>query len=136
MQHATAVLSRLAPRRAAPASDAPLAGLAGTDLARRFRHWRGASGRRHLFSVFPIGTSFPGEETPRFEDAVVLAVGRDAAGERRILAMDETGARPELVYEGGRFTAAVAAGADEIHVHLLAGNPAGRAAVLRDLDAA
>ena len=122
--------------RAAAASAAPLAGLAGTDLARRFRHWRGASGRRHLFSVFPIGDPCPGEDAPRFADAVVLAVGRDAAGERRILAMDDTGPVPDLFYESVRFRAAVAAGADEIHVHLLTDTPAGRAALLRDLDGA
>lgn len=116
-------------------SAAPLAGLAGTDLARRFRHWRGASGKRHLFSVFPIGVPCPGEEAPRFADAVVLAVGPDATGERRILAMDETGPLPELFYDSARFRAAMAEGADEIHVHLLTESAGGRAALLRDLDA-
>ncbi len=125
-------------RSAAPSavpSAIPLAGLAGTDLSRRFRHWRGASGKRHLFSVFPIGLPCPGEEAPRFADAVVLAVGPDAAGERRILAMDETGPLPELFYDSARFRAAVSEGADEIHVHLLTESAAGRAALLRDLDA-
>lgn len=120
--------------RAVAASAVPLAGLAGTDLARRFRHWRGASGKRHLFSVFPVGEPTPGEDAPRFADAVVLAVGRDAAGERRILALDDTGPEPDLFYESARFRAAVAAGADEIHVHLLTDTPAGRAALLRDLE--
>ena len=115
---------------------APLNGLAGTDLARRFRHWRGASGRRHLFSVFPIGAPAPGEDAPRFADAVVMAVGVDASGERRILAMDETGPLPELFYDSERFRAALARGADQIHVHLLADCAAGRAAVMRDLAAA
>lgn len=122
--------------RPVAASAAPLAGLAGTDLARRFRHWRGASGKRHLFSVFPVGEPAPGEDAPRFADAVVLAVGRDAAGERRILAMDDTGPVPDLFYESAPFRAAVAAGADEIHVHLLTDTSAGRAALLRDLDGA
>ena len=123
-----------APRTSA--SEAPLAGLAGSALARRFRHWHGASGRRHLFSVFPVGRPLPGEDAPRFEDAVVLAVGRDAAGERRILAMDETGPLPGLFYDSARFRAAVAEGADEIHVHLLTDSAAGRAALLPDLEAA
>lgn len=120
------------PARSA-ASAAPLQGLAGSDLSRRFRHWRGASGKRHLFSVFPLGEPLPGEEAPRFADAVVLAVGRDAAGEPRILAVDETGALPELFYGSARFRAAAAAGATEVHVHLLADGPAARAAVVRDL---
>ena len=111
---------------------APLAGLAGSPLARRFRHWRGASGKRHLFSVFPVGE--PREDAPRFAEAVVLAVGRDDAGVRRILAMDETGQLPELVYDSARFRDAIAAGADEIHVHLLTDSAEGRAALMRDLD--
>lgn len=120
--------------RAVAASAAQLAGLAGSDLARRFRHWRGAGGRRHLFSVFPVGEPAPGEDAPRFADAVVLAVGRDATGECRILAMDDTGPMPDAFYDSARFRAAVAAGADEIHVHLLTDTPAGRAALLRDLE--
>ncbi len=143
MQHQdVAPFSRCAAAAAAPfprcaaASAAPLAGLAGTDLARRFRHWRGGSGKRHLFSVFPIGTPCPGEDAPRFADAIVMAVGPDATGERRILAMDETGPLPDLFYDSDRFRAALAEGADEIHVHLLADSAGGRAAVLRDLDMA
>ena len=116
-------------------SDAPLAGLAGTDLSRRFRHWRGESGRRYLFSVFPLAPSVHGEEVPRFADAVVMAVARDATGERRILAIDETGALPELFYESARLRAAAAAGADEVHVHLLSDTAASRMAVVADLGA-
>ena len=134
MQHsAAATLSR--PIARAP-SAAPLAGLAGTDLSRRFRHWRGTSGRRHLFSVFPVGEPAPGEDAPRFADAVVMAVGRDAGGAPCILALDETGPLPDLFYDSAPFRAALAEGAHEIHVHLLAAGPAGRAAVLRDLDGA
>ncbi len=130
MQNAVTLLRPVA------ASAAPLAGLAGTDLARRFRHWRGASGKRHLFSVFPVGAPLPGEDAPRFADAVVMAVGHDPDGAPCILALDETGPMPDLFYDSARFRAAVAAGADEIHVHLLAGSPGARTAVLRDLDAA
>jgi hypothetical protein len=131
MQHCAAATL---PRPAA-VSGAPLAGLAGTDLSRRFRHWRGASGRRHLFSVFPVGEPV-GEEAPRFSDAVVMAVGRDAAGTPRILALHETGPLPDLFYDSAPFRSAMARGAEEIHVHLLAEGPAARAAVLRDLEEA
>lgn len=121
--------------RPVTASAAPLAGLAGTDLSRRFRHWRGVSGKRHLFSVFPIGTPLPGEDAPRFADAVMMAVGRGSDGVPCILAVDETGPLPELFYDSARFRDAVAAGAEEIHVHLLSETAEARAAVMRDLDA-
>ncbi len=130
--HNPAVIARLRP---VAVSAAPLAGLAGTDLSRRFRHWRGASGKRHLFSVFPVGTPLPGEDAPRFADAVVMAVGRDACGVPCILALDETGPLPDLFYDSARFRAAVTAGAEEIHVHLLADTATARAAVMHDLDA-
>ncbi len=107
------------------------AGLLGSALARRFLHWRGASGRRHLFSVFPLGDGV--DDSPRFEDAVVLAVARGPAGERRVVLVDETGPLPDLFFAGGRFRAAVARGANEIHVHLLAGDRAARVALVRDL---
>lgn len=128
--HNQAIVALLRP---VAASAAPLAGLAGSDLSRRFRHWKGASGKRHLFSVFPLGAPLPGEDAPRFADAVVMAVGRDADGVPCILALDETGPLPDLFYESARFRAAVAAGAEEIHVHLLADSASARAAVMSDL---
>lgn len=124
--------SRLPDRRLA--LNQPLVGLVGSDLARRFLHWRGASGRRYLFSIFPLHRATSIDEAPRFHDAVVLAVVRDAAGERRILVADETGALPDLFYTSAQLRDAVAAGANEIHVHLLAESVSGRAALLRDLD--
>ncbi len=118
-----------------PALNAPLVGLVGSDLSRRFRHWKGVSGRRYLFSIFPLQRSASIDEAPRFHDAVVLAVLRDKAGERRILVADETGALPDLFYGSAQFRGAVAAGANEIHVHLLTEDPRERAALLQDLDA-
>ena len=124
--------SRLPDRRSA--LNQPLVGLVGSDLSRRFLHWRGVSGRRYLFSIFPLHRATSIDEAPRFHDAVVLAVARDAAGERRILVADETGALPDLFYASAQLRDAVAAGANEIHVHLLTENNLGRAALLRDLD--
>ena len=117
----------------AGASASAVAGLAGSVLAGRFRHWRGSDGRRHLFSVFPIGSGDALDEVPRFEDAVVLAVARDAGGGRQILLADETGPLPDLFFAGAGLGRAIAAGANEVHVHLLTDSAAGRAALLRDL---
>ena len=124
--------STLSDRR--PALNQPLVGLVGSDLSRRFLHWRGASGRRYLFSIFPVHRARSIDEASRFHDAVVLAVVRDAVGERRILVADETGPLPDLFYTSARLRDAVAAGANEIHVHLLAEGAAGRAALLRDIE--
>ncbi len=115
--------------------DAPLAGLAGSALSGRFRHWRGASGQRYLFSVFPLDPTGSADDLPRFEDAVVLAVSRHDDGARHILAADETGVLPDLFFASAGFRHAVAGGANEIHVHLLTERAPERAAMIRDLDA-
>ncbi len=124
--------SRVSDRR--PALNQPLVGLVGSDLSRRFLHWRGASGRRYLFSIFPLHRATSIDDASRFHDAVVLAVVRDAVGERRILVADETGALPDLFYTSDRLRDAVSDGANEIHVHLLAEGASARAALLRDLE--
>lgn len=113
--------------------DAPLAALRGSDLSRRFRHWRGMSGRRYLFSVFPLGAAPSLDRCPRFDAAVVLAVKRGPDDGREILYLDQTGSVPDLVFEGTQLKAAIAAGANEIHVHLLTECAEGRLAILCDL---
>jgi hypothetical protein len=93
------------------------------DAASRFRRWRGASGRSYLVSVYPIG------ECPDYIDAVLMAVdGKTSA----CVWIGEAG-------EGGTQLAAILAiaaqaGASEVHVHLLAGDPAARSRAVRDLD--
>ena len=124
-----------------PASDpgmaahAPLAGLAGTDLSRRFRYWRGSSGGRYLFSVFPLGPRPCPDGCPRFEGAIILGVAHRQGDERQILCIGQTGRLPDPYAEGGCVQGAIAAGANEIHVHLLTEGHAARAAIIRDLEA-
>ncbi|HEX4765497.1 MAG TPA: hypothetical protein VH414_04390 [Lichenihabitans sp.] len=122
-------------REAAGASsvDAPLAGLAGSGLAERFRYWCGASGRRYLFSVFPVDGRRGLDDCPFYADSVVMAVLRQADGRRRILHAGDTGPLPEVVFGGVTLAAAVAAGANEIHLHLLASDATARAAIVADL---
>src|SRR5260221_7800124 len=68
-------------------SGAPLAALAGGGLAHQFHAWRGRSGRRYVFSVFPIDA----RDVPEFEDAVVIAAAIERDGVRRILLLADTG---------------------------------------------
>lgn len=107
-----------------PAREAPLRSLAGTG-SRRFTAWRGRSGRRYVASVFSAGD----DHALGFSDAVLLAV----SAERRIVAARDSGPLGiEAALERWR-SAAQAAGATEIHVHLLAEDGASRRTVLRDL---
>ncbi len=117
-----------------PAAHAPLAGLAGTDLSRRFCYWRGTSGQRYLFSVFRLGSRKVEDRCPGFERAIVLAVAHRHDGEREIVSAGETGSEPQTYFESRGLQDAITAGANEIHVHLLTRDLDGRVAILRDLE--
>jgi hypothetical protein len=109
-------------------SGAPLASLAGGALAGRFHAWRGVSGRRYVFCVFPASA----HDLPDFEDALLIAAAVDGAGRRRIVRIGEAGRLPQVTIHA--FAArARAAGATEVHVHLSPGAAEARLAVLRDL---
>ena len=110
-------------------SSAPLAALAGGALAQQFHAWRGRSGRRHVFSVFPLEP----ESVPDFEDAVVIAAAVGDDGARRIVLLAETGSLPELVLCGSALARARRKGAGELHVYLLARTRSERQNLLRDL---
>jgi hypothetical protein len=92
---------------------------------RRFTAWRGRSGRRYVASVFAMSD----DHALGFTDAVMLAVSQD----RRILAARDSGVfGVEAALTRWR-NAVIAAGAQEIHVHLLAEDGASRRAALIDL---
>lgn len=107
----------------------PLASLSRTGLEKLFRSWLGASGRRYICSVYPIGAP------PVFDRsrAVVAAVRRDAARSQIAFVFAPNPDDDDFTFWTAR---ARARGACEWHVHLLAETPEGRAAVLRDLEPA
>ena len=106
-------------------SDSPLAALAAHALADRFHSWRGASGRRHVCTVFAIDA-----ELPEFAPAILLAVQRLPDGARRLLdvAAIETAADSRLFAARARRTAA-----NELHAHQIAETAAARAGAVADL---
>lgn len=106
---------RLCTPLAALGRDAPAA-------ASRFRRWVGISGRSYLVSVYAI------EQCPDYVDAVLIAV--DGNGD--CVWIGEAGQGGDDL--AATLAAAAGAGAREVHVHLLAGDPAARAAAIRDLD--
>lgn len=90
--------------------------------------WRGRSGRRYVVGVHPL-TAAALED---LDDAVVLAVRRDAAGFGEIVAAATTG--PHLGSGGRTWVARMQKrGANELHVHRLAEDEDERNAVSDDL---
>ena len=92
---------------------------------RRFTAWRGRSGRRYVASVFAVEDS----HALGFTDAVLLAV----SPARRIIAARDSGPFGVEAALGRWQRAVTAAGATEIHVHLLAEDGFTRRAALLDL---
>ena len=118
---ATAAIAR-------PAGDSALLALSGESLSGRFRHWRGASGQRYIFSVYDPSSC------PAYEHVVLIlvAVDRDA---RHIIFAADTGALPDLALQRAREMIATLDCAVEFHVHLLASSRAERMATIDDLAA-
>jgi hypothetical protein len=106
---------------------APLSFLAGERLGARYRFWRGASGRRFMFSVYAS------DACPAYDRAVLVGAAVEPDGARRILFIADTGAFPEPVLDRARAALAKARSKVELHVHLLAESPRERMAVIDDL---
>ncbi len=95
--------------------------------AERFCAWRGHSGRRYVTSIYGFG------DCPDYEHVVALAVKRETDGTRSVVAGVDLGAFPIVALNGETMQTARAAGANEIHLHLLAETAVGRAAAIEDL---
>jgi hypothetical protein len=92
---------------------------------RRFTAWRGRSGRRYVASVFAADDT----HALGFTDAVLLAVSAD----RHVIAARDSGPFGIEAALGRWQRSIMAAGASEIHVHLLAEDGISRRAALLDL---
>jgi hypothetical protein len=122
-------------RRVGKSGNAPLESLAGGALAARFHAWHGRSGRRYVCSVFPAKPAEPDFGLPDFGEAVVIAAAFKGDDTRGLVSICqcEAGAKP-----GAResfIAQALAAGAAEWHVHLLAAGMMQRRALLADIKA-
>ena len=95
---------------------------------RRPSRWR-RSGRRYIASIYEA------HACPAYCDAALIAVAANCHGERRIVALADTGAFPEPVVARLAQTLAPAAERLEFHLHLLAATSAERRAALDDLAA-
>lgn len=115
-------------------SNAPLDSLAGLNLASRFHAWRGASGRRYICSVFSVDRSDQHAGLPDFDAAIALAVAFDEAGRRRRVSLLCHDATADAAARRQFIAAALAKGAIEWHIHLLAEDAQQRMAVAADLD--
>jgi len=107
----------------------PLACLDRTGMEDWLQSWRGASGRRYICSVYAIG------EPPAFDcDRAIVAAVRKGAEGASIVFVFQPG--PEAESDGLREWTEKARqyGADEWHVHLLAGTREERDFALRDLE--
>ena len=116
------------PRSAAPArgpaASSPLRALAEGALSARFRSWRGASGKRYVFSVYDR------RSCPVYGDAVLVVASTLADDGGKIVFVVDTGCFPDMIVANA---AAKFGDATEFHVHLLADSPEARRALIADI---
>lgn len=97
-------------------------------IGERFHYWYGASGQSYLHTIFAVGAC------PSLANASYIAVYRDAHGHRHVL---ETGLLMERSQELNairRPKNTAFAGANEIHLHLLANSRQEAKAIIDDLN--
>ncbi len=99
-------------------------------IEQSFHYWRGQSGARYLHTVFSL------IECPELPKANYILVRRDADDARTVLGIGQTTADASSLNLAGLRLRGAQAGANEIHVHLLAETPDERARVEADLRAA
>jgi hypothetical protein len=112
-----------------------LQSLAGGPLAGRFHAWRGGSGQRYVCSVFPVNAE-PDAGLPDFCDTVVIAATRTSDGLRRPVGLCQCEPGANSYARECFIIEALAAGASEWHIHLLATEMKQRRAVIADIEAA
>ena len=115
--------------RAAPSFAGALAAIEDRELGARYCAWRGASGRRYIFSVYDS------RSCPAYFNAILIVAARGADGRRRALSVLDTGVFPEPVVARERERAEAREDAIEFHLHLLARGAEERRRVLDDLAA-
>jgi len=91
--------------------------------------WRGLSGRRYIVGVHPLDL----KELLDVTDAVILAVGRDAAGSAHVVDSVLAGDRPSEETRTRWLDRVRDRGATELHIHRLADTEARRREILADL---
>ncbi|MGV2979256.1 hypothetical protein ACERNI_03490 [Camelimonas sp. ID_303_24] len=107
-------------------------GQQGERLGDHFRAWFGRSGQRYIVSVHALDGADPACE---YDGALLFAVRRDAGGSSVLLDGRDSGAAGAAGRNAGWIAAMRQRGATELHVHLLARDPAARQRALFDLTA-
>jgi hypothetical protein len=93
----------------------------------RFHFWTGASGKRYVHTVYSIF------DCPTLEDANYILVRRANKSARTVLAIGRLCNNAPALNLAEIRQHASALGADEVHIHLLAGSPQEAQAVEHDL---
>ena len=96
-------------------------------LRRKYRSWRGRSGRAYMFSVY---SPF---DCPAYEDAVLIVASRGADTRVGVLAWLDLGRFPEADLSGLRRRFSDRLDAVEFHIHVLADRCGDRRRLIEDV---
>ncbi|MEQ1577068.1 MAG: hypothetical protein ABL894_05380 [Hyphomicrobium sp.] len=101
-------------RRQAPVHEAAQLGGA-EELAQRFHFWTGATGRRYVHTIYSL------IECPALVSGNYVLVRRDDNGERTVLAIGSAAQQAASLNLADIRRRGAELGANEVHIHLLAG---------------
>ena len=102
-------------RREAPVHETAQLGGSAPDLANRFHFWTGATGRRYVHTVYSL------VECPALASGNYILVHRDELGERKVLAIGSAPHDAASLNLADIRRRGADLGANEVHIHLLAG---------------
>ncbi|MEA1831238.1 hypothetical protein U8607_03995 [Methylobacterium durans] len=91
--------------------------------------WRGRSGKRYVVGVHDLSEP----DLDEMGEAVVIAVRRDEAGIAELVAVAAAGGSPRERLHRNWLARVRTSGANEMHVHRLAGSADERSAIVDDL---
>lgn len=123
-----ALIIKLADYRALKASSAQGAPMldGAADLAGRFHFWSGASGRRYVHTIYSL------VECPAMPAGNYVLVHRDGNGARTVLAIGRVSNEAASLNLAEIRRRGAELGANEVHIHLLAGS--GRQSLMVETD--
>ncbi len=111
----------------------PLRGLVESSVADRFQTWTGHSGRRYIFSVYPLTPDRDGTDDAPVGVAVAIGIERGADGHRIPVFITDVSHLPEVFLASEAVRRLRRLPHAELHLHLTAATGGERRRIVADL---
>ena len=103
--------------RSRPAPEVAMLQAATTDVRERFHFWCGASGQRYVHTIYSL------VDCPALQSSNYILVRREASGTHTVLSIGRVAHDAQSMNLADIRQRGAELGANEVHIHLLAGSP-------------